>query len=64
MWFLLMLVLLLTNGMSAFGLKMIAAWGLPQTVKYPYLTAWYTGGMGDCISVIQVQSDLRSGKLS
>jgi multidrug transporter EmrE-like cation transporter len=45
MWFLLMLVILLTNGMSAFGLKMIAAWGLPETVKYPYLTAWYAGGL-------------------
>jgi len=45
MWFLLMLVILLTNGMSAFGLKMIAEWRLPQTVKYPYLTTWYAGGL-------------------
>ena len=45
MWFLLMLVILLTNGMSSFGLKMLAAWGLPATVKYPYLTLWYTGGL-------------------
>ena len=45
MWFLLMLVILLTNGMSAFGLKMIAGWRLPETVKYPYLTTWYAGGL-------------------
>jgi len=45
MWFLLMLVILLTNGMSAFGLKMIAGWALPESVKYPYLTVWYAGGL-------------------
>ena len=44
MWLLLMLVILLTNGMSAFGLKVIAGWGLPQAAKFPYLTAWYAGG--------------------
>jgi len=41
--FLLMLVILLTNGMSAYGLKVIAAWGLPETAKFPYLTAWSAG---------------------
>ena len=45
MWFLLMLIILLTNGMSAFGLKMIAGWRLPETVKYPYLATWYAGGL-------------------
>ena len=45
MWFLLMLVILLTNGMSAFGLKMIAGWRLPETVKYSYLATWYAGGL-------------------
>ncbi len=44
MWFLLMLVILLTNGMSAFGLKVIASWGLPGTVKFPYLTIWFAAG--------------------
>jgi multidrug transporter EmrE-like cation transporter len=44
MWFLLMLVILLTNGMSSFGLKVIAAWGLPASVTYPYLTVWYAAG--------------------
>ncbi|MGO8786961.1 MAG: hypothetical protein ACLQVL_06205 [Terriglobia bacterium] len=44
MWFLLMLVILLTNGLSAFGLKLIAEWGLADSVKYPYLTVWYAGG--------------------
>jgi multidrug transporter EmrE-like cation transporter len=44
-WFLLMLVILLTNGMSAYGLKVIAAWGLPETAKFPYLTVWYAAGL-------------------
>ncbi len=45
MWFLLMLVILLTNGMSAFGLKVIAAWELPETIKFPYLAVWYAAGL-------------------
>lgn len=44
-WFLLMIVVLLTNGMSAFGLKVIVAWGLPETSRYPYLTVWYAAGL-------------------
>jgi drug/metabolite transporter (DMT)-like permease len=43
-WPLLMLIILGTNGMSAFGLKVIAAWGLSKTVTLPYLTVWYTAG--------------------
>jgi multidrug transporter EmrE-like cation transporter len=50
MWFLLMLIIFLTNGMSAFGLKVIAAWGLPETAKYPYLTVWYAAGFA-CLAV-------------
>jgi len=44
MWFLLMLIIFLTNGMSSFGLKVIAAWRLPTSITYPYLTVWYAGG--------------------
>ncbi len=44
-WFLLMLVILLTNGMSAYGLKVIAAWGLPETAKFQYLAVWYAAGL-------------------
>jgi drug/metabolite transporter (DMT)-like permease len=44
-WFLLMAVILLTNGMSSYGLKVIAAWGLPETDKFPYLTVWYAAGL-------------------
>jgi len=44
MWFVLMLLILFTNGMSAFGLKVIAAWGFPETSKFPYLTIWYAAG--------------------
>jgi len=61
MWFLLMLVILLTNGMSAFGLKMIAAWKLSETVKYPYLTAWYAGGLA-AIALPMLLKGMRLGK--
>ena len=44
-WYLLMLVIFLTNGMSSYGLKVIAAWGLPETDKFPYLTVWYAAGL-------------------
>jgi drug/metabolite transporter (DMT)-like permease len=44
-WLLLMLVILATNGMSAYGLKVIAAWGLPEAAKFPYLTVWYAAGL-------------------
>ncbi len=44
-WFLLMVVILLANGMSSFGLKVIAAWGLAETAKFPYLTVWYAAGL-------------------
>jgi drug/metabolite transporter (DMT)-like permease len=43
-WALLMLVILATNGMSAFGLKVIAAWGLSKAFTFPYLTVWYGVG--------------------
>jgi len=61
MWFLLMLVMFLTNGMSAFGLKMIAAWGLPETVKYPYLATWYAGGLA-AIALPMLLKGMRVGK--
>ena len=44
-WYLLMLVIFLTNGMSSYGLKVIAGWGLPETDKFPYLTVWYAAGL-------------------
>jgi len=56
-----MLVILLTNGMSAFGLKMIAGWRLPETVKYPYLTVWYAGGLV-AIALPMLLKGMRLGK--
>jgi multidrug transporter EmrE-like cation transporter len=50
MWILLMVVILLTNGMSAFGLKVLAGWGLPASVHYPYLSIWYAAGLA-CIAI-------------
>jgi multidrug transporter EmrE-like cation transporter len=61
MWFLLMLVIFLTNGMSAFGLKMLAGWGLSENVKYPYLTAWYAGGLA-AIALPLLLKGMRVGK--
>jgi len=61
MWFLLMLVILLTNGMSAFGLKVLAGWALPETVKFPYLTIWYAAGLAS-IAVPALIKGLRIGR--
>ena len=44
-WIALMVVILATNGMSAFGLKMIAAWKLPESLQPSYLALWYAAGM-------------------
>ena len=41
----LMLVILLTNGMGAFGLKILSSWGLSPGIKFPYLTVWYAAGL-------------------
>jgi len=43
-----MLLILMTNGMSAFGLKMIAAWHVPTSTKFPYLAMWYAAGAMTC----------------
>jgi multidrug transporter EmrE-like cation transporter len=61
MWFLLMLIILLTNGMSAFGLKVIAGWGLPGTIKFPYLTIWYAAGLA-IIGVPMLLKGVRLGR--
>ena len=44
-WLWLMFVILLTNGMGAFGLKILSSWGLPAGMKFPYLTVWYAAGL-------------------
>ncbi len=59
-WFLLMLVILLTNGMSSYGLKVIAAWGLPETASFPYLTVWYAAGL----AVIAVPTVVPAGAIT
>jgi len=60
MWFLLMVVILLTNGMSSFGLKVLAVWGLPSSIKYPYLTLWYAAGLV-CIGAPMLARRVNSG---
>ena len=56
-----MLVILLTNGMSAYGLKVLAGWALPETIKFPYLTIWYTAGLVS-IAVPALIKGLRLGR--
>ena len=68
-WLLLMLVILATNGMSAYGLKVIAAWGLPETAKFPYLSVWYAAGLATigvpcCCSMCAYERGRRSGEAS
>ena len=60
MWLLLMLVILLTNGMSAFGLKILASWGLAPGIKFPYLTLWYVAGLL-CIAIPTLLKKVKSG---
>ena len=60
MWLLLMLVILLTNGMSAFGLKVLFAWGITSSIKFPYLTIWYASGLV-CIGVPMLLKRVKSG---
>ena len=60
MWLLLMLVILLTNGMSSFGLKVLPMWGLSPSIKYPYLTAWYAAGLV-CIGLPMLLRGLKGG---
>jgi drug/metabolite transporter (DMT)-like permease len=66
MWLWLMLIILLTNGMSSFGLKVIVAWGLPPDIKFPYLTIWYAAGFF-CLAIPmrlrKVKLSLREGVL-
>lgn len=61
MWIFLMLIILLTNGMSAFGLKVLAAWGVSPTVKYPYLAIWYAAGLA-CIGLPMILKGILGGR--
>jgi drug/metabolite transporter (DMT)-like permease len=61
MWLILMLIILLTNGMSSFGLKVLSAWGISSSIKYQYLTIWYAAG-ALCIAIPMVVHRTRSGK--
>ncbi len=61
MWLILMLIILLTNGMSSFGLKVLPAWGLSSSIQYPYLTVWYAAGLLS-IGVPMLVRGLKAGR--
>lgn len=56
-----MLIILLTNGMSSFGLKVLPAWGLASSIKYPYLTVWYAAGLSS-IGIPMLLKGVRGGR--
>jgi drug/metabolite transporter (DMT)-like permease len=60
LWLLFMLIILLTNGMSAFGLRVLSAWGLPSNTKFSYLTVWYAAGFA-CIAIPMLLRGVRGG---
>jgi multidrug transporter EmrE-like cation transporter len=53
-----MLIILVTNGMSAFGLRVLSAWGLPSNSKFLYLTVWYAAGFA-CIVIPMLLRGIR-----
>lgn len=44
MWIRMMLICFLTNGLGAFGLRVMSGMGLSETFKFPYLMLWYWAG--------------------
>ena len=59
-WPLLMLAILLTNGMSSFGLKVLSSWGLPGNMKFTYLAIWYAAGFA-LIAIPMLWRGVRGG---
>ena len=45
MWSRMMLICFLSNGLGAFGLKIISEMGLLKEYKFPYLMLWYWAGL-------------------
>lgn len=60
-WVLLMVIILLTNGISAFGLKVLPAWGLSSSITYPYLTIWYAAALV-CAAIPMLLRKVRGGR--
>lgn len=46
MWFRLILVAFITNGLGAFGLRILAGMGFADRYKFHYLVGLYLGGAG------------------
>ena len=44
MWLRMMLICFVTNGLGAFGLRIMSGMGLSETFKFPYLMLWFWAG--------------------
>jgi len=44
MWVRMMLICFLTNGLGAFGLRIVTGLGLMEAHKYSYIALWYCSG--------------------
>lgn len=51
MWFRLMFIAFVANGISPFGLKVLAARNVASQFTYPYLALWYLGGAAFALMV-------------
>jgi multidrug transporter EmrE-like cation transporter len=54
MWYRMMLIAFLTNGLGAFGARVLQEMGLAETHSFLYLGFWYLAGLG--ISLIALAS--------
>jgi multidrug transporter EmrE-like cation transporter len=45
MWARMMMICFLTNGLCAFGLRIMTGMGLIETYKLPYILLWYAAGL-------------------
>jgi len=45
MWTRMMFICFLTNGLCAFGLRIMTGMGLIETYKLPYILLWYSAGL-------------------
>ena len=57
-WMRWMLLAFVANGLGPFGLKILAERGLAESYRFPYLVAWYVGGMLPMLAVLLITRQL------